>query len=136
MKFWETITSWRSSMWVFVLTISFPFIAGLNEAEESRNEDVDFKEKNKWKFIKIQIVLLPVMKLWENFESLIVFTSRHRLYYLPIYHFQHWFCLLSLSKIYNSPCELSLEWVIKRNKFGRKKRIRNLSDYFVFLQFL
>ena len=34
-------------MSVFVLTISFPFITGLNEAEESRNEDVDFKEKNK-----------------------------------------------------------------------------------------
>ena len=45
---------------VFVLTISFPFITGLNEAEESRNEDLDFK-KNKWKFIKSQIVLLPVM---------------------------------------------------------------------------
>ena len=33
-------------MWVFVLTISLPFITGLTEAEESRNEDLDFKEKN------------------------------------------------------------------------------------------
>ena len=39
-------TSWLSSMWVFVLTISLPFITGLTEAEESRNEDLDFKEKN------------------------------------------------------------------------------------------
>ena len=36
-------------MWVFVLIIT-----GLNEAEESRNEDLDFEEKNKWKFIKSQ----------------------------------------------------------------------------------
>ena len=28
------------------LYVSFPFIPGLNEAEESRNEVVDFKEKN------------------------------------------------------------------------------------------
>ena len=34
-------------MWVFVLTISFLFITGLNEEEESRNEDVEFKEKIK-----------------------------------------------------------------------------------------
>ena len=33
-------------MRVFVLTISLPFITGLTEAEESRNEDLDFKEKN------------------------------------------------------------------------------------------
>ena len=31
----------------FVLTIRFPFITGLNEAEESRSEDLDFEEKNK-----------------------------------------------------------------------------------------
>ena len=36
-------------MWVFVLIIT-----GLKEAEESRNEDLDFEEKNKWKFIKSQ----------------------------------------------------------------------------------
>ena len=34
-------------MWVFVWTIRFPFITGLNEAEESRNGDVDFKKKIK-----------------------------------------------------------------------------------------
>ena len=33
-------------MSVFVLTISLSFITGLTEAEESRNEDLDFKEKN------------------------------------------------------------------------------------------
>ena len=43
----RNITSWLSSMWVFVLTISFPFMTGLNGAEESRNEDLDFEEKNK-----------------------------------------------------------------------------------------
>ena len=77
MKFWETITSWLSSMWVFVLTISFPFMTGLNGAEESRNEDLDFEEKNKWKFIKSQIVLLPVMKLFResNFKSLILLPA-------------------------------------------------------------
>ena len=47
MKLWETITSWLSPMWVLVLTVSFPFITGLNEEEESRNEDVEFKEKIK-----------------------------------------------------------------------------------------
>ena len=30
-------------------------MTGLNEAEESRNEDLDFEEKNKWKFIKSEI---------------------------------------------------------------------------------
>ena len=39
-------TNWRSPMSVFVLTISLPFITGLTEADESRNEDLDFKEKN------------------------------------------------------------------------------------------
>ena len=34
----------------------------MNKAEESRNEDLDFKETNK-KSIKSQIVHLPVMKL-------------------------------------------------------------------------
>ena len=29
-------------------------MTGLNEAEESRNEDLDFEEKNKRKFIKSQ----------------------------------------------------------------------------------
>ena len=54
-----------------------------------RNEDLDFEEKNKWKFIKSQIVLLPAMKLWENFKSLIFFTSRQTglLTHLPL--FQH-----------------------------------------------
>ena len=60
--------TWLSSMWVFVWTISFTVITGLNEAEESWNEDVDFKEKNKWKCIKSQIVLLPVMKLFREFQ--------------------------------------------------------------------
>ena len=68
----------------FVLTIRFSLITGLSEAEESSNEDLDFK-KNKWQFMKSQIVLLPAMKLWENFKSLIFFTGRHRLDYLPIY---------------------------------------------------
>ena len=39
-------TSWLNSIWVFVLTIGLIFITGLTEAEESRNEDLDFKEKN------------------------------------------------------------------------------------------
>ena len=47
----RNITSWFSSMWVFILTISLPFITGLNEAEESRNEDLDIKEKDKIKVI-------------------------------------------------------------------------------------
>ena len=63
-------------MWVFVLTTSFPSITGLNEAEESRNEDVDFKEKYKWKFIKSQIVLLPVMKLFREFEVIDIFYQQ------------------------------------------------------------
>ena len=46
----------------FVLTIRFSLITGLNEAEESSNEDLDFK-KNKGQFIKSQIVLLSAMKL-------------------------------------------------------------------------
>ena len=28
---------------------------GLNKAEESRNDDLDFEEKNKWKFVKSEI---------------------------------------------------------------------------------
>ena len=76
-------------MRVFVLTIGFPFMTGLNEAEESRNEDLDFEEKNKWKFVKSQIVLLPVMKLFRELQVIDTFTSKHRLYYLPIYSFQH-----------------------------------------------
>ena len=50
-------------------------MTGLNEAEESRNEDLDFEEKNKRKFIKSQIVLLPVMKLLKNFKSLILLPA-------------------------------------------------------------
>ena len=67
-------------------------MSGLNEAEESRNEDLDFEEKNKWKLIKSQIVLLPVMKLFRELQvidTIDTFTGRHRLYYLPIYSFQH-----------------------------------------------
>ena len=64
-------------------------MTGLNEAEESRNEDLDFEEKNKWKFIKSQIVLLPVMKLFRELQVIDTFTSWHRLYDLPIYSFQH-----------------------------------------------
>ena len=66
-------------------------MTGLNGAEESRNEDLDFEEKNKWKFIKSQIVLLPVMKHFRELQVIDTFTSRHRLYYLriPIYSFQH-----------------------------------------------
>ena len=45
-------------MLVFVLTKSFPFTTGLNEAKESMNKDLDFNEKNKWKFIKSQRVRL------------------------------------------------------------------------------
>ena len=33
-------------MSVLVLTIGLPFITGLTEEEETRNEDLDFKEKN------------------------------------------------------------------------------------------
>ena len=47
----RNITSWFSSMWVFILTIRLPFITGLNEAEESRNDDLDIKEKDKLKVI-------------------------------------------------------------------------------------
>ena len=39
-------TSGLNSIWVFILTIGLIFITGLIEAEESRNEDLDFKEKN------------------------------------------------------------------------------------------
>ena len=52
-------------------------MTGLNEAEESRNEDLDFEEKNKCKFIKSQIVLLPVMKLFRELQVIDTFTSRH-----------------------------------------------------------
>ena len=45
--FRNNITSWLSFIRVFVLTRGLPFITGLNEADESRNEDLDFKEKNK-----------------------------------------------------------------------------------------
>ena len=64
-------------------------MTGLNEAEESKNEDLNFEEKNKWKFIKSQIVLFPVMKLFRELQVIDTFTSRHRLYYLPIYSFQN-----------------------------------------------
>ena len=43
-------------------------MTGLNEAEELMNEDLDFEEKNKWKFIKSQIVLLLVMKLFRELQ--------------------------------------------------------------------
>ena len=78
-------------MWLFVLTISFPFITGLNEAEESWNEGVDFKEKNKWKFIKSQIVLLSVMKRFREFQVIGIFYQQAStvFIYLPIYCFQH-----------------------------------------------
>ena len=76
-------------------------MTGLNEAEESRNEGLDFKEKI------TKSLLLPVMKLCENFKSLILFTSRHRLYCLNIYSFQNEFCPLSYTQIYNSSCKLS-----------------------------
>ena len=58
------------------VTISFPFITGLNEAEESRNEAVDFKQKNKLKFTKSQIVLLPVMKLFREFQVIDIFYQQ------------------------------------------------------------
>ena len=64
-------------------------MTGLNEAEEPRNEDLDFEEKNKGKFVKSQIVLLPVMKLFRELQVIDTFTSKHRLYYLPIDSFQH-----------------------------------------------
>ena len=93
------------------------------KAEEPRNEDLDFEEKNKWKFVKSQVVLLPVMKLFRELQVIDTFASKHRLYNLPINSFQHWFCLLSYTKIYNSSFELSQEWVIKGNKFGGKNLI-------------
>ena len=34
-------------------------------------------------------VLLPVMKLFRELQVIDTFTSKHRLYYLPIYSFQH-----------------------------------------------
>ena len=43
----------------FRINYKFPLITGLNKAEESRNEDLDFEDKNKWKFIKSQIVPPP-----------------------------------------------------------------------------
>ena len=58
-------------------------MTGLNEAEESRNEDLDFEEKNKWKFTKSQIVLLPVMKPFRELQVIDIFSTWHRLYYLP-----------------------------------------------------
>ena len=64
-------------------------MTGLNEAEESRNDGLDFEKKNKWKFVKSQIVLLPVMKLFRELQVIDTFTSRHRLYDLPVDSFQH-----------------------------------------------
>ena len=73
----------------FRINYKFSIMTGLNEAEESRNDDLDFEGKNKWKFIKSQIVLLPVMKLFRELLAVIdTFNSRHRLYDLPIYSFQ------------------------------------------------
>ena len=67
----------------------------MKQKPRSRNEDVDFKEKNKRKLIKSEIVLLRVMKLFREFQVIDIFYQQaDRLYYLPIYPFQHKFCLL------------------------------------------
>ena len=48
MKFWEKKTQidWVPSEFSYS-PVSLPFITGLTEAEESRSEDLDFKEKIK-----------------------------------------------------------------------------------------
>ena len=84
-------------MWFFVLTLSLPFITGLTETKESRNEYLDFKEK---------IVYKESDEALMNFKS---HLSRHRLYYLiPIFLFStlifFYFCRILVNAI------KSLKW--------------------------
>ena len=48
----------------------------MKQKPRSRNEDVDFKEKNKRKFIKSEIVLLRVMKLFREFQVTDIFYQQ------------------------------------------------------------
>ena len=78
-------------------------MTALNEAEKSRNEDLDFEEKNKWKFIKSQILLCPPTPLGGEggtplYQVIDTFTSRHRMYYLPIYLFNINFACCHIQK--------------------------------------
>ena len=53
-------------MWVFVLTISLSFITGLTEAEESRNEDLDFKKKNQERVKKKRNIKNGVKRVYKE----------------------------------------------------------------------
>ena len=48
----------------------------MKQKPRSRNEDVDFKEKNIRKFIKSEIVLLLVMKLFREFQVIDIFYQQ------------------------------------------------------------
>ena len=48
----------------------------MKQKPRSRNEDVDFKEKNVRKFIKSEIVLLLVMKLFREFQVIDIFYQQ------------------------------------------------------------
>ena len=56
-------------MWVFVLTISLSFITGLTEAEESRNEDLDFKEKNQERVKNIENIKNGIKRVYKESDS-------------------------------------------------------------------
>ena len=119
MRFWETITSWLSCMWAFVLTISFLFITGLNKAEESRNyEDLDFKEKNKWNFIDLDCAS-PCNEALREFQVNDMFYQMASNILLTHLLFS---TLMLPVVIYKKFIIAFVTW--------------NLSDCFVFLQFL
>ena len=48
----------------------------MKQKSKSRNEDVDFKAKNIRKFIKSEIVLLLVMKLFREFQVIDIFYQQ------------------------------------------------------------
>ena len=79
----------------------------MKQKPRSRNEDVDFKEKNKRKFIKSEIVLLRVMKLFREFQVTDIFYQQASTVLLTHLLFSTLICLLSYTKIYNSSFELS-----------------------------
>ena len=79
----------------------------MKQKPRSRNEDVDFKEKNKRKFIKSEIVLLRVMKLFREFQVTDIFYQQASTVLLTHLLFSKLICLLSYTNIYNSCCELS-----------------------------
>ena len=94
----------------FRINYKFPLITGLNKAEESRNEDLDFEDKNKWKFIKSQIVPPPPRgggtPLYQVIDT---FTSRHHIGCItyPFTLFNINFACCNIQKNYTSSFELS-----------------------------